>query len=52
MISRKIEEPEFFKNYLESYPFSENYEFKAESFSKESNGIPILSINYSIQNSV
>jgi hypothetical protein len=50
--SRNIDEPEFFKNYFESYPFSENCKLSGESFSNESKEIPMLSINYSIQSSV
>ena len=49
---KNTEEPEFFKNYLESYPLSENWIFRAESFYNESKGIPRNSMNSSIQSSV
>jgi hypothetical protein len=49
---RNIDEPEFFKNYFESYPFSENCKLSAESFYNSSKGIPMLFINYSTHNSV
>jgi hypothetical protein len=49
---RNIDDPEFFKNYFESYPFSENCKLSAESFSNESKGIPIPLISFSIHSSV
>jgi hypothetical protein len=39
------EDPEFFKNNLESKPFSENYEFKGSSFFTRSILNPIFYIN-------
>ena len=42
---KKTEEPEFFRNYFESYPLSENGILRAESFYNESKAIPIVSMN-------
>lgn len=52
IIMKNTDEPEFFKNYLESYPLSENWILRAESFYIESKGIPRNSMNSSIQSSV
>ncbi len=46
------EDPEFFKNNLESKPFSENYEFKGSSFITRSILNPIFYINCFNQSSV
>jgi hypothetical protein len=45
IIRRKIDEPAFFKNSLDSYPLSENSKFIAKSLSIGSRGIPMFSIN-------
>lgn len=45
MIRRKSEDPEFIKNYFDSYPFSKIYSFRAESLSTESKGTPIVVMN-------
>ncbi len=45
IIMKKIDEPEVFRNYFESYPLSENWILRGESFYNESKGIPIASIN-------
>lgn len=49
---KKNEDPEFFKNCLESNPLSENWILRAVSFFTFSNSIPILFINFGIQSSV
>ncbi len=49
---KNTDELEFFKNYLELYPASENWIYRKVSFYNESKGIPRNSMNSSIQSSV